>query len=190
MCVPFFTGDPVMNTRQWRCPSQLLHLSALLPPAPKCTNSSYQQHCIPKQTLKLYRGLSAYISMQLCLQLSLLGSKSFLSSFRASIFPYSVPQVVISMKWHINQYLHTLGPIYNSCFFFSMADLPHPSIWHWFQTLFQLRAWCQISKSTAAADKVSETESLSVYQHREILSPHTPNSRMRNRRSSQVNMHV
>ncbi|XP_028264061.1 cytosolic carboxypeptidase 2 [Parambassis ranga] len=56
------TGDPEMNTRQWRCPSQLLHLSALLPPVPKSTHSSHQQHCIPKQSLKLYKERASFLT--------------------------------------------------------------------------------------------------------------------------------
>ncbi|XP_074490227.1 cytosolic carboxypeptidase 2 isoform X1 [Sebastes fasciatus] len=54
------TDDLGMYTGQWECSSQLLHLSALLPPSPNVIHSNQQQHRCPRQSLvscKVYRGL-------------------------------------------------------------------------------------------------------------------------------------
>ena len=59
-CVwPAFTADPGMDTGQWRCSSQLLHLTALIPPSPSFIHPNQQQHHYPRQSYKVYRGLSA-----------------------------------------------------------------------------------------------------------------------------------
>ncbi|XP_078113711.1 cytosolic carboxypeptidase 2 [Sander vitreus] len=56
-----YTDDLEMYTGQWRCSSQLLHLSALLPPSPNpILHSSQQQQRCPQQSFvsyKVYRGL-------------------------------------------------------------------------------------------------------------------------------------
>ncbi|XP_059190947.1 cytosolic carboxypeptidase 2 isoform X2 [Centropristis striata] len=54
------TDDLGMYSGQWRCSSQLLHLSALLPPSPNFIHSNQQQHRCPQQSsvsFKVYRGL-------------------------------------------------------------------------------------------------------------------------------------
>ncbi|XP_047451247.1 cytosolic carboxypeptidase 2 isoform X2 [Mugil cephalus] len=51
--------DPVTDARRWRCSSQLLHLSALLPPSPGFTNSNRQPHRCARNSFgscKVYKG--------------------------------------------------------------------------------------------------------------------------------------
>ncbi|XP_022610426.1 cytosolic carboxypeptidase 2-like [Seriola dumerili] len=53
------TDDLGMDTGHWRCSSQLLHLSALIPPSPNVINPIHQQHHYPQQpfvSYKVYRG--------------------------------------------------------------------------------------------------------------------------------------
>lgn len=57
-----FTDDLGMDTGQWRCSSQLLHLSALILPSPNFIHPNQQQHHYPRKSFissKVYRGLSA-----------------------------------------------------------------------------------------------------------------------------------
>ncbi|XP_040894106.1 cytosolic carboxypeptidase 2 [Toxotes jaculatrix] len=49
------TDGPGMDTRQWRCSSQLLHLSALIPPSPNFIYPSQHQHHYPQQSFVSYR---------------------------------------------------------------------------------------------------------------------------------------
>ncbi|KAG7235983.1 hypothetical protein INR49_001680 [Caranx melampygus] len=52
-------GDQGMDTGHWRCSSQLLHLSALIPPSPNLIHPNHQQHRHPRQpfiSYKAYRG--------------------------------------------------------------------------------------------------------------------------------------
>lgn len=54
------TEDTGMYAGHWRCPSQLLHLSALLPPAPNSIHSNQRQCPCPRQSFvsyNVYRGL-------------------------------------------------------------------------------------------------------------------------------------
>ncbi|XP_039664515.1 cytosolic carboxypeptidase 2 isoform X3 [Perca fluviatilis] len=61
-----YTDDLGMYTGQWRCSSQLLHLSALLPPSPNpIIHSSQQQQRCPQQSFvsyKVYRGLPSSLT--------------------------------------------------------------------------------------------------------------------------------
>ncbi|KAM7414228.1 hypothetical protein PAMA_019176 [Pampus argenteus] len=50
-------GDPGTDSGQWRYSSQLLHLSALLPPQSNFIKSTQQQHDCPRQFYKVFRGL-------------------------------------------------------------------------------------------------------------------------------------
>nr|XP_020469443.1 uncharacterized protein LOC109967895 isoform X2 [Monopterus albus] len=53
------TDVPGMDTGQWRCSSQLLHLSVLIPPSSDYIHSSRQQYHCPRQShvpFKVYRG--------------------------------------------------------------------------------------------------------------------------------------
>ncbi|XP_023271224.1 cytosolic carboxypeptidase 2-like [Seriola lalandi dorsalis] len=53
------TDDLGMDTGHWRCSSQLLHLSALIPPSPNVIHPIHQQHHYPQQpfvSYKVYRG--------------------------------------------------------------------------------------------------------------------------------------
>lgn len=56
---PAFTDDPRKDAGQWRCSSQLLHLSALLPPSPNFIHSNQQRHPYQQSFMscKVYRGL-------------------------------------------------------------------------------------------------------------------------------------
>ncbi|XP_045898040.1 uncharacterized protein LOC123965641 isoform X1 [Micropterus dolomieu] len=49
-----YTGDPGMDTGHWRCSSQMLHLSALLPSSPNFIHSNQQLHHCPRQSLISY----------------------------------------------------------------------------------------------------------------------------------------
>ncbi|XP_041795393.1 cytosolic carboxypeptidase 2 [Chelmon rostratus] len=53
------TDDPRKDAGQWRCSSQLLHLSALLPPSPNFIHSNQQRHPYQQSFMscKVYRGL-------------------------------------------------------------------------------------------------------------------------------------
>ncbi|XP_068580090.1 cytosolic carboxypeptidase 2 [Cebidichthys violaceus] len=60
-CPHLNTSDDLgVYTGQWRCSSQLLHLSALLPPSPNFIHSNQQHHRCTRQpfaSYKVYRGL-------------------------------------------------------------------------------------------------------------------------------------
>ncbi|XP_023118182.2 cytosolic carboxypeptidase 2 isoform X2 [Amphiprion ocellaris] len=59
------TGDPFIHPRQWRVSSQLLHLSALLPPSPNFLHSNQQQNICSQQSFtsyKVYRGLPSSLT--------------------------------------------------------------------------------------------------------------------------------
>ncbi|XP_071360139.1 cytosolic carboxypeptidase 2 isoform X3 [Trachinotus anak] len=49
------TDDLGMDTGQWRCSSQLLHLSALIPPSPNLIHPIHQQHPYPRQPFVSYK---------------------------------------------------------------------------------------------------------------------------------------
>ncbi|KAE8296468.1 Cytosolic carboxypeptidase 2 [Larimichthys crocea] len=58
------TEDTGMYAGHWRCPSQLLHLSALLPPAPNSIHSNQRQCPCPRQSFVSY---NAYKGLPSCL---------------------------------------------------------------------------------------------------------------------------
>ncbi|XP_069018057.1 cytosolic carboxypeptidase 2 isoform X1 [Embiotoca jacksoni] len=86
-----YTDDPVMGSRQGRCSSQLLHLSALIPPSPNIIHFNHQQlQC--SQPCSIHRGLppstAAHSSPSTCVKLvpDFVPAKGLLSSFTTDKF--------------------------------------------------------------------------------------------------------
>ncbi|XP_044047852.1 cytosolic carboxypeptidase 2 isoform X2 [Siniperca chuatsi] len=85
------------HTGQWRCSSQLLHLSAILPSSPNFIHSNQQQHNCPRQSFvsyNVYRGLRPSLTAphkspsSMCVKMvpDIVPTKRLLSSFTTDKF--------------------------------------------------------------------------------------------------------
>lgn len=97
-----------MEARKWRCPSQLLHLSALLPTSPNFIYSNHQRLPCPRHSLVSYKGYRGLLFMVLKLFSKYISEGSlFMSalsfSFRAASISYRVTQVNLTETMEPNQ---------------------------------------------------------------------------------------